>query len=327
MERESPADPVKREGAREERALMAEAHNPDGAIVRDMRPAFNSAHPGAGASSARATGARPFYRKLAFWNTLIASFAVLLSQLPPVRNLLKAQKLEINVPAQLKIYTYLGDVHLQMPLTLYNDGGGSITIARIDAAIMDRNRHVWRLPDSNYYFDTPTGSTTTQYDLQWIVLKQGERWSRIVHFYKQLSEDKQGNEEELAYEFYQDQNKQPQQKANSRPNGPNEINPELVQRAKDIFQKSFSLHPGNYQFVVVAISESRKPIAMRGFDFTLFEGSFSKLKAQVDDYKYGFGGILNFGAQDDFYNAYVQLRPISSDSEVADLYRKMGLGS
>jgi hypothetical protein len=93
-----------------------------------------------------------------FWSTVIAVVALVLSQLPPIRDLLKPRELRIFVPEMLALSHYMGNLQIWAFLALYNTGGSSMTVQRIECVIVGEDGSPWRLPAQTY---TPTLAQTT----------------------------------------------------------------------------------------------------------------------------------------------------------------------
>ena len=120
------------------------------------------------------------------WGTVVAVIALILSQLPPIRDLLKGTKLRLAVPERFTLWHFLGNINITIPLLIQNIGGGSVNIARIDCVIRDADgTHVWDLPAQNFYYPIRPDQGFLAGP---ILLKPNEQWSGNVHCFRTWSE-------------------------------------------------------------------------------------------------------------------------------------------
>ena len=122
----------------------------------------------------------------AIWSALIAIVAVILSQLPPLRDLLKGRKVTINPSETFQLYHHMGNPHITFFLDIHNIGGSKVVIDRIDCIVVDENNKTWSLPAHSYISRefTDQNGNQLEFPVSWIVLKPEERWNETLHLYK-----------------------------------------------------------------------------------------------------------------------------------------------
>jgi hypothetical protein len=257
----------------------------------------------------------------AIWSTAIALVALVLSQLPPIHDLMKRRALRIIAPQFFPLWHNLGNVNLYAFLGLYNDGGRTITIGKIDCLMLDDSGTSYRLPAQSYVSRQPPPSSEqspAEFFMEWLVLKPGQHWAETIHFVKPWSVQDEEAVADVIGKIRNDINA----KLASRPpdqKGLVEANANAVEEAKDFFEKRFKLTKGNYKLIVAALSEKNEVIGLRGFSFTLFESQIRALRAATDDYKIGAG--IYFPNTDPSKQVFIRLRPMAEE-ETRKTYSK-----
>lgn len=254
----------------------------------------------------------------AFWTVLVAAVAIALSQIPPIRELVRGADLSIVVPDQFMLWHYLGNVRANIFVDIRNKGGRIAYVNRIDCRIKDEGgATVCEIPAVTYYSRQPSSQAdrpTPEYPVGLIIIKPGDHWSETVHCHKPWNDA----EEERTSEIILDIRNDIETKLKVAEKVPLvEAEDELVQKAIDFFKNKFPLRRGTYHFLIAALSESGRPMCVRGFRFTLFEAHIRALRSHTEGYKYGAG--IYFPIQDPFKVVSARIRPIP-DQEAKSLY-------
>lgn len=262
-----------------------------------------------------------FLKDPAVWTAIVAVLALILSQLPPVRELIKGVKVKITVPELVMLYHFMGNIQTNLFLDIHNVGGRTICIAKIECGIKNSSGSWWKLPAQTYYSREPPsqhGQPPPELLMGLISLKSGERWSETVRCFRLWTETEEEKVNDIIakirsniIEKIQQQIIPSQQLA--------EANEDFVKEAKDFFEKKFDLHKGNYQFFIATLSESNQVLNVRGFDFTLFESNIRALQAHTEEYKYGAG--IYYPIMDPTKVVWIRLRPIA-DEQARQIYEK-----
>src|SRR5688572_8765093 len=77
-----------------------------------------------------------------FWNVLsviVALLALVLTQFPPIGQMTKGTDVRIATPESIRIWHELGNVGFTIPIDVYNAGGYTVNISRIECAILERD--------------------------------------------------------------------------------------------------------------------------------------------------------------------------------------------
>jgi len=115
----------------------------------------------------------------------IAVLALILSQLPPLRDLLRGTKIRLNTKEQFTLDTFLGRLEVIIFLDIHNTGGKAVSISKIYCVIQRDKEHVWNLPARTYL--TNEGEIL----IGGIPLKPGEHWSQSVRCYDLWEEEEE----------------------------------------------------------------------------------------------------------------------------------------
>ncbi len=77
----------------------------------------------------------PLYLDWSFWAVVVALAAVILSQIPPIKELIKKAKLDLEVHSKILITHKVGNPNLQLHLLITNIGGRKIRIKDIRVSL------------------------------------------------------------------------------------------------------------------------------------------------------------------------------------------------
>lgn len=257
------------------------------------------------------------------WGVFVAAVALILSQFPPISDLIKGVKIKITVPGQFTLYHFIGNIQIYLLIGIHNIGGRSVSISRLECFITDDQRHIWHLPAQTYTSRQQSyqSNVLQEFLLGLISLKPGEQWNEAVRCCRLWSE----TEEEKANEIISQVTKSISSKC---PSANSQIQVEAdekpVGEAISFFEKLFDLHKGNFKFFIAALSEDNSVLAVRSFDFTLFESNINVLRSHTDQYKYGYG--IYSPVSDWTKYVVVRLRPIPDDKRTLETYEKLRAG-
>jgi len=255
----------------------------------------------------------------AFWSTVIALLALILSQLPPLRELLKHRELRIVVPETVSLYHFMGNLQISGFLALHNVGGRSITVQKVECVLLDDDGHPLRLPAQTYWSRAQAASGQELF-IGWIHLSPSEHWAESVHFYKVWSVQDEEDSAKIVTSIRDDITAKRAAATTYLPNSP-DADDKLAKDAKDFFEKHFNLTKGNYRLLIAAISEKTDVVAVRGFDFTLYDHHIRALRSVADDYKTGAG--IYYPVSDPYKSSVSpRLRPMQDD-EAQRSYAKL----
>lgn len=234
-------------------------------------------------------------------SAVIAVLALILSQLPPIRQMLKGKKLRITVADPVQISHFFGNTNLTFWVDLVNVGGKTISVSRL-VCLLARQGRIQLLTAKTYWLtELLSSDKPLQLPLPEIVLKPGERWSGYVHLWdtetwgraterrvKSLMVKIRDNISEKAAKRDKEMIDIP---VGDRPLV--EADSHLIQEASDIVGDLRSLEATDYELLVAAFDDPKQsPLKSVGFNLTIFESDFDDIFEDIEDYRYGFGAGL-----------------------------------
>jgi hypothetical protein len=264
-----------------------------------------------------------FLKNPGVWSAVIATVAIVLSQLPPIRQLLAGKKMQLTLRNQLGLSHFLGNLTAQAFIDMENTGGSSLTIRAIECLILG-DHQIRRVPVQSYYPRQQQSSPGFQ-EIPFfpISLKPGEHWAEMARCYQEWSEAQEREISNIIGSMQKDISEKLKHREYAVPPklefGPVEVDENLVKRSIIFFEKNFWVDIGNYYFIVASKLDDESAIGIKGFSFTIFESHVNTLRSHIEDYRIGAG--VCFPISDQNKNIWVRLKPIN-DSQAEELYKR-----
>jgi len=233
-----------------------------------------------------------------FWTIVISVAALFLSQLPPIRQMIKGKKLRLATARRVQLFHVFGNTNMNLWLDLENVGGRDITVRKIQCILVQREGFRHALLAESYWLTESLGrERALELPLSEIPLRPNERWSGYLHFFdaNSLTKEIQARQKNAIIGIKDDIEKKLRTQQLVPTSAPSlvEAEPSLVQETVDIIRTIRKLQLGDYEmFLVVYEDTNNTTIGLLGFDLTLFEKDIREIFEDVLDYKYGFGIYL-----------------------------------
>jgi len=230
----------------------------------------------------------PFYQTQIFWTALTALVAVLaliLSQLPPVREMLKGAKLELDIYPRILITHKVGNPNILLHLIIRNTCGKSIMIKSAAVSLRRAGKEVIMLPAQNYL---PNPVDTKQlFPFISFNLRPKEDWAYQVNFYNLFSREDDRNfansisalKEQIMIKAKLSENKE----------GLVEADAQYLKPFFEMYKDRFIWQPGEFEMQLSINVDPGKANITNKYRFTLFESDSADLVKHKDYYKYGEG--------------------------------------
>lgn len=235
---------------------------------------------------------------------LIGLIALILSQLRPIREMIKGTKLRINVADFAQFYHFFGNTNMSLWIDLENVGGKSISVREISCFLKSKSSGEIQTVIAKTYWLTLTLGTDnpTELPISEIVLNPGDRWSGYLHFWGRQVFDKsiEIKVKSITKKIRDDIEKKLNQQKKDMSGPPKdelplvEADPKLINEAEKIVNTLRKLEVDEYDLLVVAYggTKNKSPLKILGYDFTLFETDIRDIFEDIEDYKYGYGVYL-----------------------------------
>jgi hypothetical protein len=209
-----------------------------------------------------------FLNNWSSWAVVVASISVLLSQIPPIHEILKGAKLDLGIYHRITITHKIGNPNLQVYLLLSNLGGQKVKVVGINAIISRSESDEINLPAQNYYQKKNDQDTVifTRFNLD-----PNEEWGHITNFLKFFDREdekaylKMENDLRADYRIY---------KENSKTSGDNtevyEHPKKLVEPVFQFYDKNYFWKAGEYSMSINIITDNQSANITKNFRFTIF---------------------------------------------------------
>jgi hypothetical protein len=232
--------------------------------------------------------AHPFFSDWGFWAVVIAAVAVLLSQLPPVRDLLRRTRIQVDPYDRLTLTHWLGNPNIHWFLQLRNTGGRKVRIESINLRLSSDHEAGFEVRAQSF---APPDNSTASFLFTPLTLKPDQEWASVVHFFRPFS----AADERATNQFIKPLKKditdklKARRRESSEVSGPVEADTALVEPAIKFFEKTNIWAAGEYQLVLKVLCDPPRVSVSRSFRFVLFESDIQELEESVENFKYGWG--------------------------------------
>ncbi len=227
----------------------------------------------------------PFYQNWTFWAVVIATIALILSQLPPLRELFRGARLDIEPFSRILLTHKVGNPNVGMHIIISNVGGKAVRIKAATIGLKCDGKEVASLPAQNYLSDP---NDVKQVLFTSFRLKPKEDWIHMVNFLNFLSRENEkkyrGAESALKGNIEA-------KKAAAlfiKPEHPS-ADEQFVRPFIEMHNASFIWRPGEYEMSISVDTVPKKVGIRKTYRFTLFESDSNILEKCKDDYKFGDG--------------------------------------
>ncbi|HEY2901352.1 MAG TPA: hypothetical protein VGL59_12300 [Polyangia bacterium] len=224
-----------------------------------------------------------------FWAVATSLVAIVLSQLPPVRLLLKPKRLDVEVHSRIQITHKVGNPNVSLHVSIGNSGGIELRVRSLALDLTRDGKPLLSLVAQNYFH-----GPTDQVPILFIPfsIKPGEHWSHGVNFLNLFDRTTDKNYRENASKLLMDI----QRKLAARPPADKEAvkaSPHLVAPFVELFDRLFLWEPGEYVVALAVKVEPGSASYVKKYRFTLYESDTAELRKHIEDYQYGAGISYN----------------------------------
>lgn len=228
------------------------------------------------------------YRDWTFWSFVVAAVALATSIAGPLRRLLKATQLVLEVHQTIALDHRLGNPQANLYLDLRNTGGRDIRVKAM-VITLTRDGSESKMLSGQVYFET----TNSQQQLLLVPfnIKSGDSWAHPVKFYtlpnRQLDQMIRMNISKLKDDILQKMEAIEPSLRSSTLAFADDV---FVDPFVELFNKQFFWTPGEYIVKIDITGEPEKGSLTKSFRFVIYENEAAELKKEVESYNYG-GGV------------------------------------
>ena len=232
----------------------------------------------------------PIYLDWQFWAAIVAFIALILSQLPPISQLLRKAKIDVEVHPMINITHAIGNPNIGgMYIIIKNSGGKKIRIKRLSLQVIRDDIDFFELPSQTYLPDLTEQKAIifTPFNL-----RPDEEWGYSVQFYKELSRDDLKRYKEIGKAMKENIRSKLDDMEDKKQLV--EADQDLVEPLIEIFKKYFKWKEGEYKISLLVYSENTEPVLTKNYSFIIFESDSEELYNYIEEYKYGIGVFYQF---------------------------------
>lgn len=226
----------------------------------------------------------PFYQDWTFWAVVIATLALVLSQLPPIQMLLKVARLDVEPYSRVVISHKVGNPNVSLHFLITNVGGRDVRVKRIVLRLKRDGKDIANLPAQNYY-QNPGDKTTVLF--AGFLLKPKEDWAHTVNFlnfFSRLDDKKYRSAESNFRNDILQKRSLPENKDRIV-----DADDKFVSPFVEMFNQNFIWQPGEYEMTISIDTAKTINFFENHYRFTMYESDSNDLAKVKDDYKTGDG--------------------------------------
>lgn len=229
-----------------------------------------------------------FLNNWSFWAVVVASISVLLSQIPPIHEILKGAKLDLDIYNKVSITHKIGNPNLQIYLLLTNVGGRRVKVTGINAVISSSEDREINLPAQNFYKNQNDKDTLIFTKLN---LEPKEEWAHSINFLRFFDRNDEKQYLKMENDLYTDFKLYKEKTKDANENNETYEHPiNLVEPVFEFFEKKHFWKAGEYKMSIHISTDFESANITKNYRFTIFESHEETLNSIKDYYKYG-GGL------------------------------------
>ena len=229
--------------------------------------------------------AAPFYENWSFWSCVVAAIALVLSQLPPVWQLLRPAKLVLEVHGRMLVTHKVGNPNLGLYLSIRNQGGRQARIRSIAMSVVREGQAPFNMSGITYFVEP---RDTQAVLLVPFTIRPREDWGHMVNFLSLwLSRAEEQRYRQLGSNLRTDIFAKLPLRAD--PDQLVEADERNVTPILAWFNQKFQWLQGEYQLSLSVLAQPARASVSKRLRFTLFESDSTELRGFADDFKYGAG--------------------------------------
>lgn len=227
----------------------------------------------------------PWYKDWQFWAIIPAVIAILLSQLPPLRLLVRRSRVTMHVYQTAMLNHFIGAPIVQLYATVKNEGGKVAHISKFSINVVKDGKVVFA-SDADTYFDSTSAKNSVLFVP--IDLQPEQHWSHLLNFGTALDRQEQRKFEAEKRALREDITEKYglKKKEDSELTAPIEADEKFVTPLRNRFEKWFVWRTGEYNLVLTVVTDAGIACEQT-YRFTVFEGDEAEQIAQVDGYATG----------------------------------------
>lgn len=225
---------------------------------------------------------------MVFWAAVVAAIALILSQLPPIKILLRPTRLRVEPYDRLGVTHWLGNPIVNLSIALTNTGGRKVSVLSIELILQPEGGNQFSLPAQS--FSAP-GTSQRTFLFTRFALKPDDSWSNFLSFYSNFDTTDERQSKQLVKNLRRDINQKLAVRRETAPESMDLVysDENVVRPLRDFYEKHNRWRAGEYTAQLHIKCEPARASSVRRFRFTLFESDVQDLAEAVSKYDTGAG--------------------------------------
>jgi hypothetical protein len=230
----------------------------------------------------------PLLLDWSFWAAFVAALALILSQLPPLKILIRPTRLRVEPYDRLVVTHWLGNPNINLYLALTNTGGRQVRVLALKLTMQPEGGSEFVMPGQSF---AAPASPQASFLLTRFTLTPDETWGNLVTFYTSLDTTDERTSKQLVKDLRMDINQKLtlRQQVAPQSQGLVEADPTRVEPLRKFFEQHNRWRAGEYTARLTIDCEPQRASVVKNFRFTLFESDIQELAEAASKYKYGAG--------------------------------------
>ena len=227
-----------------------------------------------------------------FWSFVVAGVAVVLSQLPPLRDLLGPGRATLEVHGRIQLQHMIGYPNSAVYLSVSNVGRRSVRITAIDLLFSRGGQEICRLDGVQYYVDPKDVKPIL---LVPFTLPGGGEWGHTVTFNQSLDPQEEKKLGGLRSALRMNIVRKVEERNRNDPEDKALVvaDEAVLRPLLDVFEEQFTWNVGEYQVEIRVHSSNAKGATASRFRFTVYESDAAELRGYASEYKFGYGPAID----------------------------------
>ena len=230
----------------------------------------------------------PFYQDWQFWSAIVATVALLLSQLPPLHILFRRAGLKCEAFSRIHLTHRIGNPNAQWHLIIENTGGKPVRVKSIALQFRRNGSGIITL-QAQSYLRTPDAQETVIFTP--FRVGQSEEWAHVINFFNLFSRDDEKEFRRIDSAMRSDILSKREALIDKSKDVTTD--PRILDQAMAFFNRHFAWEHGEYEVTLKVTTDNQRADIERPFRFTLLESECLELRSYTEAYQFGAGVFFN----------------------------------
>jgi hypothetical protein len=228
----------------------------------------------------------PFYLDWTFWSFVVASLALLLSQLPPIKQMLKNNKIEVEL-YEIGVLTHtLGNPNFTLHISINNIGSNELKVNSINC-LFEHSEGDKFATKAITYFETTNDQNSLL--LPTFKIEAEKSWSHPVLFFNRFNRSDDKKYREITANLKRNIINKRLTLNNINVDVDVDADPDIVAPVIAFYDSQKKWKAGEYSVTLSVTTEPSDASISQQFRFTLYESDIEQLESYKEQYKIGLG--------------------------------------